>query len=203
MTTYTAITSGQVDQDSPITQALATAWKDNVLAIAETDATAPLAAFAWQIEDGAGGTDPIWDHSVDGTVAEIETPVFAAGWEYALVGEGVSIDNSGDLKLSVYRAANSTYSAVRGVATYGLGAAETFGFFVRIIFPMWSRAMHFAEITSAQETGNASDATTLTGAFHYNGGTTITKVRLNTSGPAANIDAGKVYLLKRAEYGGR
>jgi len=201
MSTYTAITTGQVDQDSPITQALATAWKDNLLAISVTDATAPIAAFTWQIEDGAGGTDPIWDHSVDGTVAEIETPIFDAGWEYALIGEGVSINSASNLEFSVYRAANSTYSGVRGIANY-TNTTEKFGFFIRMIFPMWSRDMHFAEITSAEETGNSADATTLTGAFHYGGGTTITKARLNTSG-SGNIDAGKVYLLKRAEYGGR
>jgi len=202
MTTYTAITSGQVDQDSPITQALATAWKDNVLAIAETDATAPLAAFTWQIEDGTGGSDPIWDHSVDGTVAEIETPVFDAGWEYALVGEGVSINDAGNLELSVYRAANSTYSGVQGVAAYG-ATSETHSFFIHIVFPMWTREMHFARSISAHHTGNAGTAVTSDGFFYYSGGTTITKVRLRTSGIAANIDAGKVYLLKRAEYGGR
>ena len=202
MTTYTAITSGQVDQDSPITQALATAWKDNVLAIAETDATAPLAAFTWQIEDGAGGSDPIWDHSVDGTVAEIETPVFDAGWEYALVGEGVSINDAGNLELAAYRTAASNYSGFVGVATYTTGT-ERFSFFAHLVFPMWNQATHFVHIMSAEDAGNAGTSAPAGGSFYYSGGTTISKVKLDTSGVAANIDAGKVYLLKRAEYGGR
>ena len=202
MTTYTAITGGQVDQDSPLTQALATALKDNVLAIAETDATAPLAAFTWQIEDGTGGTDPIWDHSVDGTVAQIETPVFDAGWEYALVGEGISINDAGNLELAAYRTAASSYSGFVGLAAYTNGA-ERFSFFAHLVFPMWNQATHFVNVMSAQDTGNAGTASSSVGSFYYSGGTTISKAKLDTSGIAANIDAGKVYLLKRAEYGGR
>lgn len=41
MATYTTITDGQVDQDSPISQALLTALRDNPLAIAEGAASAP------------------------------------------------------------------------------------------------------------------------------------------------------------------
>lgn len=41
MTTYTAIPNADVDQDSPVTQPLMTALRDNVLAIQEGDPTAP------------------------------------------------------------------------------------------------------------------------------------------------------------------
>lgn len=41
MTTYTTITNAEIDQDSPVTQPLMTAMRDNPLAIAEGDATAP------------------------------------------------------------------------------------------------------------------------------------------------------------------
>jgi hypothetical protein len=41
MTTYTTITDGQVDQDSPISQALVTALRNNPLAIAEGATGAP------------------------------------------------------------------------------------------------------------------------------------------------------------------
>lgn len=41
MTTYTPITNAEIDQDSPITQPLLTALRDNPLAIAEGDATGP------------------------------------------------------------------------------------------------------------------------------------------------------------------
>lgn len=48
MTTYSTITDGQVDQDSPITQPLITALRDNPLAIAEGAAGAPKIADSWQ-----------------------------------------------------------------------------------------------------------------------------------------------------------
>lgn len=54
MTSYTAIPNGDIDQDSPITQPLMTALRDNPLAIAEGDATAPKIAFA-AIVDGVAG----------------------------------------------------------------------------------------------------------------------------------------------------
>jgi len=41
VTTYTTITNGEVDQDSPVTQPLMEALRDNPLAIAEGDTTAP------------------------------------------------------------------------------------------------------------------------------------------------------------------
>jgi len=41
MTTYTTITNAEIDQDSPITQPLLTALRDNPLAIAEGDPTGP------------------------------------------------------------------------------------------------------------------------------------------------------------------
>jgi len=41
MTTYTTIPDGDIDQDSPVTQPLMTALRDNVLAIQEGDASAP------------------------------------------------------------------------------------------------------------------------------------------------------------------
>jgi hypothetical protein len=57
MTTYTAILDGEVDSDSPLTDTLMTRWRDNPIAIAEGDATAPriewAALGAWY--DTAGG----------------------------------------------------------------------------------------------------------------------------------------------------
>lgn len=41
MTTYSAITAGEIDSDSPITDTLAGKWANNPIAIAEADATVP------------------------------------------------------------------------------------------------------------------------------------------------------------------
>jgi hypothetical protein len=45
MTSYTAIPNGDIDQDSPITQPLMTALRDNPIAIAEGDASVPANLF--------------------------------------------------------------------------------------------------------------------------------------------------------------
>jgi len=45
MTSYVAIPNGDIDQDSPITQPLMTALRDNPIAIAEGDASVPLGLF--------------------------------------------------------------------------------------------------------------------------------------------------------------
>lgn len=52
MTTYSAITNGQVDQDSPITQPLMTALRDNPIAITEGSSGAPKIQTA-AIQDAA------------------------------------------------------------------------------------------------------------------------------------------------------
>lgn len=41
MTTYTALSDASLSQDKPVTQSIARAWRDNPLAMAEGDATAP------------------------------------------------------------------------------------------------------------------------------------------------------------------
>jgi len=202
MTVYTTHADALFDPNAPILGSTHLEARDNLLSVIEASPDGLIAAYSWQIEDGAGGTDPIYDFSVDGAVAEIETTVFESGWEYALLGESVSLSDSGSLEFQVFRAANSTYSGLRGVATV-FNALEKIGFFTRLIFPMWSRDMHFVDIKSAIETGNAGAAINSTSYFYYSGGTTITKAKLVTSGTAATIDGGKVYLLKRAEYGGR
>jgi len=55
LTTYTTIANGDIDQDSPVTQPLMTALRDNPLAIAEGDATAPSLLPAIAAKTAAGG----------------------------------------------------------------------------------------------------------------------------------------------------
>jgi len=50
MATYTAISNGQIDQDSPITQPLMAALRDNPIAMAEGDSSAPKFALQAQVD---------------------------------------------------------------------------------------------------------------------------------------------------------
>lgn len=60
MTSYVAIANGEIDQDSPVTQALMTALRDNPIAITEGAVGAPRLGFAalgaWYSTAGAVGT---------------------------------------------------------------------------------------------------------------------------------------------------
>jgi len=56
MTTYVAIPNGDIDQDSPVTQPLLTALRDNLLATIEGDATAPRIYGAAMFGPAAGST---------------------------------------------------------------------------------------------------------------------------------------------------
>lgn len=75
MTAYTTITNAEVDQDSPVTQPLMTALRDNPLAIAEGDATAPGIQIA-ALKVAAGTTVRISNDAEQIVPASTTTDVF-------------------------------------------------------------------------------------------------------------------------------
>lgn len=75
MTTYTTITNAEVDQDSPVTQPLMTALRDNPLAIAEGDATAPGVQIA-ALKIAAGTTVRISNDTEQQTVTSVPAIAF-------------------------------------------------------------------------------------------------------------------------------
>ena len=72
MTTYTAITDAEIDQDSPITQTLMTKYRDNLIAVLEGDPSAPsiLDNIANTSVGGGVGTYAfaMWFNAADGTL---------------------------------------------------------------------------------------------------------------------------------------
>jgi len=123
MATYTAITNGQIDQDSPITQPLMTALRDNPIAMAEGDSSAPK--FATQAQ-------------VAGTFATTSggTAVFTnlddyAGVEFkVLVREGTGTDDQ-DVTIEYSTNNGSTWStpAKIGHVRHESTAAIAMGYF--------------------------------------------------------------------------
>jgi hypothetical protein len=203
LTSFVAITNAQLTQDAAITQPVATAgWRDNLLAALETDTSAPFGAFSWQIEDGAGGTDPIWDQAVDGNVTTIETPVFASGWEYAISGHNMSLNITGGSAFIQGRITTASANSTALTVATTSNALEEFGFFIQVNSPMWSRELITATGVSAVNTGSGGVATALAYYFSHTSNTTVSKLKLSATA-GRSYDAGKVYLLKRAEYAGR
>jgi len=98
MTTYTTITNGQTDQDSPVTQTLMQALRDNVAATAEASTNAPVMVSGWHPNDmvnvGDGNDGKVYDFAVDGAITGLEIAV-AAGFEYRVVFHDISFTTGG------------------------------------------------------------------------------------------------------------
>lgn len=87
MTTYTAITNGQVDADSPVDAPLMQALRDNPLSMQEMATGAPILQSNWHPYNGTlvgTGNGNFWDQSVHGTARTTTTPNFEDGYEYAI-----------------------------------------------------------------------------------------------------------------------
>lgn len=203
MTTYSTIANTEIDQDSPVTQPLMTAIRDNPLsAFAEADATARAAG----IYNGAGwhpvGGAALFDFARDGAVASpIQTAAFEDGYEYLIFCNGISTSNAGSTTLSIdlYRETSAAYQAMGNLAT--LGGASAVDVIWRFILPRTSASFHNG--TWFQRTvGSANSVSIATGET----GWTIThatsqkigKARLNWS--AGTFDAGTIWVLRRFEY---
>lgn len=197
MTAYTTITNGEIDQNSPITQPLMTALRDNPTAIAETDTTAPMNRTAWHIEDGTGGTDPIYDHAVDGDMSNIATPTFDSMWEYMLIGEGLSpTSGTRDLYYKLYRGASPGGQINMATAT-----ADNWGFQIYIFAPQWNPDWAFARWIAASDVATSGNAANGTSFEYSSGGLASNAVEIGFN--VGVIGSGKIWMLKRAVYAGR
>ena len=120
MTSYVAIPNGDIDQDSPVTQPLMTALRDNPIAIAEGDNTAPVNQTAWhpynKVTVNDANTGIIYNFPTDGAVATVTSPDFQDGYEYAfmfdLILGTVSIAT---LQIDWYRETSAAYSGSTAV----------------------------------------------------------------------------------------
>lgn len=98
MTTYSTIADGQVDQDSPITQPLMTALRDNPIAIAEGAAGAPKIADSWRALETTSSTGLI--------VPDVE---FGEGVRIELAGSGSVNSNTISFKAEISSDSGSTF----------------------------------------------------------------------------------------------
>lgn len=114
MTTYRAIAPTEDAVEAFITAELADAWTNNVLAIAEADANAPVNQTHWhpynKVTNGDANTGLIYDFGVSGAVANVTTPNFVDGYEYRLIYDGISGSGTGvDFTIALYRETDAAY----------------------------------------------------------------------------------------------
>lgn len=134
MTTWTTITNAQTDQDSPITQTLVQALRDNVNAAAEGATGAPANIAGWHpydmVDNDDGADGKAYDYSVDGATNGLEITL-TAGFEYRFVFNGVShgAGVSRNFLVDVYRTGTASYSALFTSANTGSSGQSAKGQF--------------------------------------------------------------------------
>lgn len=197
MTDWNDITEAETDPGAPGTSSLWKRWWKNPMAVAEGSAGAPVVSAGWHpydmVEHGDGNDGLIYDHSVDGTVTTVTTPDFEDDYEYRLICESMSADNSGvTLEIDFYRELDALWAA-GGTISGSIGAAEVVGVAdVEIFAPMRSRRGGIARATAVTTGGNVANFA----AGFYD--VTVQKVlRARVSFSAGDIDAGQIYMFRR------
>jgi hypothetical protein len=187
MADYVEILDTQIEPDAPLTAVLAGQWRDNCIAIAEGADDSPVVSTTWHPYDATvngASNGLIWSHAVSGNTATIETPVFAAGYEYrfAFVNFG-----GGDIQINLRRADTSAYNASSSQILFAGGFILRQSGYVTIEFPFVPRSLHKI---------SGGDEPILLG---LTASVAADRARLTTT--SSNFVAGSVYLLRRRVEG--
>jgi hypothetical protein len=191
VTNYTSLPNAAVQAGGRPRGSTITALRDNPIAIAEGDSTAPVNAACWHPYDMVFANDGAIGRFYNGTVvASVTTPTMVAGYDYMFRGIGLS-HNDGTPRSFL----------VNGVDFVGTTLANTttlnFGF--EIIAPAitdWPKRMwNSVYRTSIGGTNIGSPAETSTFGNNATGLTTF-----NFTWGAGSFDAGQLFMYRRRNY---
>lgn len=196
MTTWTDITNAQTDQDSPVTQTLVQALRDNVNAAAEGATGAPANVAGWHPYDMVDNDDAadgkVYDFSVDGATTGLEITL-AAGFEYLVFLSGVSHGNgtARNLLFDGYRVNAASYVNIYTSSSTGNSGDNANGWF-ELRHPRYPISTHVA-LDGIMDYGSVDNSRyyATVGGSEY-----ISKLRIRFSNDIA-WDAGEVYLYRR------
>jgi hypothetical protein len=208
MTSYIIITDAETDPNAPVTSELGKKWRDNPLAIAEGSTGAPYVAAGWHPYDGVsvgdGADGVIYDFSVDGAVASVESPAFADGYEYRFLFDAVSTSNVAgggadcDFLFALFRETSAAYAsgAVLGVST---STSANFTGSVYVDIPRKIRKSHFISGNYAEDSSNATAVSDAVGVVVKH--TTAQKIsKAKFSWESGNLDAGVIVMQRRRAF---
>lgn len=157
----------------------------------------------WFNHDGSTTISPIYDFAVNGAVATIVSPDFADGYEYQFLFAGLnnSSGTTSDLQLELYRATTAAYATASIILTDQ--AAVTKGE-LTILHPRMVMNAHRIEgklVDAANANSNSvvSWPETIDGYIGHTTAQKLLRARFSMNG--GNINAGKLYMLRRADYG--
>ena len=188
---YTVIPGTAIDQDSPLTQDLLTAYRDNIIY---------TAGAGWvpydMAEVGDGATGEFYNSSTDGSLSSIESPAFSDGNEYrvVLVGLGIS-SSSANILVGLYLATSASYQELAIYTNDGLTPSPFAGDFL-IKYPRRSANIHFMDYSWVEGGSVGLTALTPAGQYSYHGtAQKIGKWRMRPTN--GSINAGQAYLFRR------
>lgn len=203
MSEYTTINDSDLEAGDPFTATQAQAFNNNVLAIIEQDPTAVTAGKfvpgAWYVEDGAGGSDPLYDFATDGGSATITTPDFEAGYDYRLVGwDFAPAGGAISLTIEIYDDVAAAWSTL--VSSGTVASTDYASFDMLAIHPMASRRNHHFLGFLGEDSGSGTNVVSsqLDSLRHIStSARTLGKMRIQSDAGGTNFASGTVYLFKR------
>lgn len=173
----------------------AQAQVENVQALSEAATGCPILQQAWHpydmVEYGDGNDGVIYDFAVDGSVATITTPTFAAGYEYAI---DVIDASTADITLNVET--GGSFGVAITLVSGGLAGLDISAR-IELLCPMASRTSHLVKFWTIDVdvgTGDLATSSSLAGAaaIRHSPAATLTRARIGGS-----FGKGKVKLHKR------
>jgi predicted heme/steroid binding protein len=203
MATWTSISNAAVAVGGIPSSSTVTALRDNPVAIAGAASGAPVVFAGWHPYDkvtiGDGKDGLIYNHAVNGTVADVVTPDFEDGFEYRLIGTGLSHDSGSNrnLILEVFRETTASYvqAYITATAASGSTTLATFAIDAELTLPRLARNPFFIRVMATSPSLDAN-----TNGVASVGSTLQKLLRARLLFSAGNIDAGKVWMFRRREY---
>lgn len=196
MTTWTAITNAQTDQDSPITQTLVQALRDNVNAAAEGATGAPANIAGWHpydmVDNNDGADGLVYNFSVDGATTGLEITL-TLGFEYRFVFDEIS-HNAGVTRsflVDVYETVTAAYANIFTSSAAGNSGDSASGQFDLMNPGLTAARTIILDGYITYNGANSGKFVRTKGASQY-----ISKVRFRFSNDDS-WDGGKVYVYRR------
>lgn len=182
---WTNIPTTDIDQDSPVTQPLLVAIRDNI-------------QWAWEctwhpydmVYPGDGNDGLLYDFDVDGNQATITTADFADGYEYRIIVEDFVSTLTGDMDILFYGETSAAYNTGQTITSLS-NTLET-SYVVDILKPRRVRNVHPFWATGKRST------TSIDAKLSYDSATAQKVLRARLSNGVA-VAAGRVYVEKRRD----
>jgi len=197
MPSYSAIANSDIDQDSPLTDALLTLLRDNPIAIAEGANNAPYARGAWHPYDQTtvgAGTGVIFN---SGTTTTIDSGTFDAGYDYMMRINGLTHNALASVLLQINRS-SSGWLTMATLTVQSAGVAYYGDWYIPLPGES-TRALVANSEKGIMESGGSAD---LFGSVkRVYSGTTESIVGMRLALTAGSFNGGEVFLLRRRNYG--